>query len=125
VNPSPEALAAAGERLYLRLRAHLAVLFGATGFDALWARAIHIALRDLRPVDAPAAAAPTSAYGLHAAVRGRDAAAVQQTLLAAFTSFISLLFTFIGEELGAHLIHQLWPDLPPDVAGSRAEESIL
>jgi hypothetical protein len=39
----------------------------------------------------------------------------------AFASFITLLFTFIGEELSLRFIRQIWPDLPPDAAESRAE----
>ena len=52
---SPEELAAAGERAYLRLRERLAVLLGATGFDALWARAMHLAQRKFRSGDDTAA----------------------------------------------------------------------
>ena len=52
-------------------------------------------------------------------MRGRDAAVVQQNLAVAFASFITLLFTFIGEELGFRFIRQIWPDLPPDAAESR------
>jgi hypothetical protein len=123
VNPSPEALATSGERVYLQLRARFTVLFGASGFDALWARAVYLALRDLRPGEAHAAkAAPAGTYGLHAAVRGRDAAAAPQIVEAVFARFVTLLFTFIGEDLGSRFLRQLWPDPPPDVAGSRAEE---
>ncbi len=66
---------------------------------------------------------PVDRYGLHAAVRGRALAVVEQTLLAAFASFIALLFTFIGAELGSHFIRQIWPDLPPGAAGLGAEET--
>jgi hypothetical protein len=123
---SPEELAAAGERAYLRLRERLAVLLGATGFDALWARAMHLAQRKFHSGNDTAAeeSFPTRAshaYGLHAAVRGRDSAVVQDNLVVAFASFIRLLFTFIGEELGLHFIRQIWPDLPPDAAESCAE----
>jgi hypothetical protein len=121
---SPEALAAAGERIYLQLRARLTVLLGATGFDALWARALHLAQPTFRSGDDTAAdALPSSPSGFHAAVRGRTAAAVQHNLEAALASVITLLFTFIGEELGVRFIRQIWPDLPPEAAASRAEEA--
>jgi hypothetical protein len=126
---SPEAFAAAGERAYLQLRERLALVLGSTGFDALWTRAMHLAQPTFRPGDDTAAvdeSFPTPASradGLHAAVRGRDPAAVQHNLVVAFASFISLLFTFIGEELSLHFIRQLWPDLPPDAAASHAEEA--
>jgi hypothetical protein len=123
---SPEELAAAGERAYLRLRERLAVLLGATGFDALWARALHLAQPKFHSGDSAATeeSFPTHtsrAYGLHAAVGGRDSAAVHHNLVATFASFITLLFTFIGEELGFRFIRQIWPDLPPNAAASRAD----
>ena len=122
-HPSPEEFAAAGERAYLRLRERLAVLLGSIGFDALWARAMHLAQPKFRSGDSTAAeeSFPTHASGLHAAVRGHDAAVVQHNLVVAFASFITLLFTFIGEDLGFRFIHQIWPDLPPDAAESRAD----
>jgi hypothetical protein len=122
-NQSPEAFAAAGERAYLRLRERLAVLLGATGFDALWARALHLAQPKFRSGDDTAAeeSFPPRSSGLHAAMRGRDSAMIQYNLVVAFASFIRLLFTFIGEELGFRFIRQIWPNLPPDAAEAPAE----
>jgi hypothetical protein len=119
--PNTEELAAAGERVYHRLREHLAVLLGANGFDALWMRTIHLAQPKFRAEDDTAMAESfttraSHAYGLYAAVRGHDWAVIQQNLVVAFASFITLLFTFIGEELGFRFIRQIWPDLPPDTA---------
>ena len=42
-DPSPDARAAAAERVHLRLREGLIVFLGPTGFDSLWARALHLA----------------------------------------------------------------------------------
>jgi hypothetical protein len=125
---SPEELAAAGESVYLRLRERLTILFGAAGFDALWARAMHLAqprflTTDGTPADEAAAPHAPRAYGLYAAVRGRNSVAAQHNLVVAFASFISLLFTFIGAELGFRFMRQIWPDLPPDAAAARAEEA--
>jgi hypothetical protein len=128
---SPEVFAAVGERVYRRLREHLALVLGATGFDALWARAMHLAQPEFRPDDTTAAvdeSFPTDssrADRFHAAVRGRDSAAVQHTLVVVFASFISLLFTFIGEELGLHFMYQLWPDLRPDSVGPHTDGAPL
>jgi hypothetical protein len=66
---------------------------------------------------------PTRAYGLHTAVAGRDADAVQHNMVAVFASFITLLCTFIGDELGLQFIRQIWPNLPPDAAAPRAGEA--
>jgi hypothetical protein len=125
---SPEARVAAGEAAYHRLRERLALVLGAAGFDALWARAMHLAQPNFRAGDDSAAeeSFPTDASradGLYAAVRGRDSDAVEHTLVIVFASFITLLCTFIGEELSFRFIRQLWPDLPPDAAASRAEEA--
>jgi hypothetical protein len=122
---SPEELAAAAEQVYLRLRERLAVLLGPTGFDALWARAMHLAQPKFRPEDGATReeSLRTHAYGLQAAVRGRDSAAGHHNLVVTFASFITLLFTFIGEELGFRFIRQIWPDLPPDAAGRTQRES--
>jgi hypothetical protein len=119
----PEEIAAAGERVYLRLRGRLAILLGSTGFDALWARAMHLAQQESRPAAGPVAeeALRTRAYGLPAAAHEHDSAVVHHNLVVAFTSFITLLFTFIGEELGFYFIRQIWPNLPPDAAASRTE----
>jgi hypothetical protein len=126
--PSSEEFAAAGERVYLRLHERLAVLLGATGFDALWARAMHLAQPTFRARDDAAAEIESfprrrRADGLHDAVHGRDSDAVQQNLVAVFARFITLLFTFIGAELSLRFIRQIWPDLPPDAAALRAEEA--
>jgi hypothetical protein len=51
-----EELAVVGERVYHRLRTHLMVLLGANGFDALWARAVHLAQPNFRAGDDTAAA---------------------------------------------------------------------
>lgn len=122
----PEEFAALGERVYHRLRTHLATLLGANGFDALWARALHLAQPNFRAGDDTAVeeALPTRAshaYGLDAAMRGHDSAVVQQNLVVAFASLITLLFTFIGEELSLRFIRQVWPDLPQDAVVSRAD----
>jgi hypothetical protein len=122
---SPEELAAAGERVYRRLREHLVVLLGPIGFDALWARAVHLAQPKFRSADDVAGeqSLHARAYGLQAAVRGRDSAAGHHNLVVTFASFITLLFTFIGEELSLRFIRQIWPDLPPDAAGHVQRES--
>ena len=120
-----EALAAAGEHIYLRLRVRLAVLLGSTGFDALWARAMHLAQPAFCAEDDTAVAESLSVRtsGLHAIVYRRDSALGERNLVLAFASFITLLYTFIGAELGFRFIRQLWPDLPPDAAESQADRA--
>jgi hypothetical protein len=120
--PGLEAIAAAGERAYLRMRERLAVLLGTTGFDALWARAIHVAQREFCTTGNAAAEVFSTHMGqFQVVVRGHDAETVQHNLVVVFASFITLLFTFIGEELGLRFLRQIWPNLPPDTAESQAK----
>ncbi len=103
----PEALAAAAERLFVQLRAHFSVLIGPTGFDTLWARAMVLGRRQLQ------AAGVDGETLLHSPPdRWRDAAKgsprdeAEAALVAGFASFVALLSTFIGEDLGSRLISQ-------------------
>jgi hypothetical protein len=120
---SPEELAAAATRAYERLRERLTVFLGQQGFDSLWARAMYLAQRQLRSWDETAGEESPQMLplGLHATTSGRGSAEARDIMIAAFASFIVLLFTFIGEEVGFRLIHQLWPDLPPGEAGADTE----
>ena len=52
----------------------------------------------------------------------RCADAIQYNLAVAFASFMTLLFTFIGQELGLRFMYQIWPDLSPEATTARAEE---
>jgi len=123
---SSEEFVAAGDRAYLRLRKRLAVLLGSTGFDALWARALHLAQREFYSEDGTVLveSSLTHTNGLSAVVHGYDTAVIPHNLEVTFASFISLLFTFIGTELGLRFIRQLWPDLPPHAAESPSERTI-
>jgi hypothetical protein len=120
---TPEELALAVQT-YERLRAHLAIYLGSQGFDALWARALQLARRTVPwKGDADPSAAPASPHRLEIAARGRDAAETHAVLLAIFTQFLALLFTFIGADLGFRLLHQCWPALPAPTVRAHTEES--
>lgn len=112
---SSAAYLAAAESAHARLRAGLSTFFGQAGFDSLWARAVSLASRSgsggtgvgndalrLRAPDWPAA------------LSGRCPDEARSIVVATFTSFIDLLFTFVGAELGSRLLHQVWPELPLD-----------
>jgi hypothetical protein len=122
-HPSLEEVGAVAARVYERLRERLTVFLGQQGFASLWARAMYLAQRQFRSWDETAGAESpdTLPPGLHAALRGRGSAETRDILIAAFASFIALLFTFIGEEVGFRLIRQLWPELPPGEADADTE----
>lgn len=119
----PEAVLLAAEDTYDRLRAHLAVSLGHLGFDALWARALQLAIRQFAPhdarriVDAPAP-------GVRGLVRDCDPDQIPHVLQAVFASFFRLLATFIGETLMIRIVYQLWPALAERPAESMPQKEI-
>ena len=109
---SPTVFAAAAEATHGRLRAHLSIVFGQAGFDALWARALSLAPRSVAEnTSVGDGALLLGALGWSDALRGRSPDEMR-SVVAAFTSFIGLLFRFVGAELGSRLLHQVWPELP-------------
>lgn len=109
---------------YERLRTHLAVFLGLQGFDALWVRALHVGRRAFLWDDSDAVSAePLSSHRLDTIVRGRSAIEAHDILLAIFSQFLVLLFTFIGADLGFRLLQQRWPALPASTTNERGEEA--
>jgi hypothetical protein len=108
-NPTP--VAAAAERVHARLREGLAVFLGQSGFDSLWARALHLAQGTQFGAAQGDGGPGSRAPALGAPVSERDAAETQDVPLATLASFIALLFTFVGAALGVRLIHHVWPEL--------------
>ncbi len=117
--PPPDATTAepmlvAAEAAYDQLRARLVVSLGELGFEALWARAIHLAVRRITPpVPAPSAPYPPA---LRALVSRCDPDQMAALLLDVFASFFHALATFIGEPLMFSIIDQLWPALRASTA---------
>lgn len=122
--PSGEIIIRVAEDAYVHLRERLAVSLGALGFDALWSRAIHLALRHAPIGDSAKATTALSSGppGLRELVRDDDPAAILELLQAVLTSFFTLLVTFIGEPLTVRIIRQLWPTLPTNAAAPNAKE---
>ena len=115
---SSTALVACAERAHIRLRASLSIFFGQAGFDSLWARALSLAQLSITDD----AAAPEVARMLRTAewtavINRHTESETRDVVIAAFTSFVALLFKFVGAELGARLIYQAWSELPPDATG--------
>jgi hypothetical protein len=102
-----ESMLGAAEAAYDQLRARLVVSLGELGFEALWARAIHLAVRQI----APPAPVPSAPYppALRALVSRCDRDQTAALLLDVFASFFHVLATFIGEPLMFRIIDQLWP----------------
>ena len=118
-----EELAAAAEQTYVRLREHLIVFLGPHGFDSLWARAMVLAGHTLHMAgSASGPTIPGLLPGLQASTREINASAVYDMLIAAFASFIALLFTFIGADLGFRLLRLIWTELALDEPDTQTGE---
>lgn len=117
---TPDLLADSARRLYLELRAGLAVFVGPTGFDSLWARAMHAA-HGAQPPDARGGAVPTVTLppGVPAIVLVHDAVAAREVLIRTFASVFGLLFRLLGPALALHLLREVWPGLLADRPGSQ------
>ncbi|GAC1539044.1 MAG: hypothetical protein NVS2B7_10520 [Herpetosiphon sp.] len=114
-NPDVCALTAGAAHVHLHLRSALIVFLGQTGFDSLWSRAMHLAQRKLPPIDTPLGAEVMPLLpGLRTATSGHTQEEVRDILLTALTSFVSLLFDFVGADLGFRLLQQIWPELSAD-----------
>jgi hypothetical protein len=123
-----EELTMAAIHTYERLRAHLGGFLGRQGFDALWARALHLVQRGFpwNDIDVGSAVPPSQhrlQHRLDLVVRGRDAADAHAILLVVFTQFLTLLFTFIGADLSVRLLHQHWPALPGSTVNTPGAEA--
>ena len=114
---SPAAFVTTVEAVHTRLRVELSAFLGQSGFDAIWARAV------LQVARSVAGGAEDDALMLRVpgwpdALSGRTMDEIRSVVAAAFTSFIGLLFTFVGAELGFRLLYQVWPELPLDPPGT-------
>ena len=118
-----EEITMAAISIYERMRAHLALLIGIQGFDALWARALQIVWQTYAWPDT-SALLPSSAaqHRLDSMLQDRNATEVYDALLLVFTQFLELLFTFIGADLGSRLLHQHWLVLPMPMKSEQGEE---
>jgi hypothetical protein len=121
---SVELCIVAAEAAYERLSTRLVVSLGQLGFDALWARAIQLALRQGAPADIPTGAttASGSALAVRALVSGRCAQPTRDLLVEVFANLLSLLVSFIGEDLMFHVFYQLWPALYERVADATQQK---
>ena len=113
---SPAAFVATAEVVHTLLRTGLSVFVGQSSFDAIWARAMVQVARSAAG-GAGEDALMLRAPGWPDALSGRPVDELRSVVAAAFTSFISLLFTFVGAELGFRLLYQVWPELPLDPPG--------
>lgn len=120
---SPAVLVAAARSVYSQLRTSLSIFFGQTGFDALWARALSDVLPSVLEHTAQDAQVVDASTWLDA-LGGRNIDEIHAVTTAALTSFISLLFAFVGPEIGYRLLEQAWPALLMHAPGTSTGDTI-
>lgn len=108
-----EELARAVERACRRLRLHLADVIGPVGFDSLLTRALRLAQGEVPALERIALAEDLepSLQGAHEFAATHGPVAAGDAFAAILAHFIWLLITFIGEDLGLHLIRETWPEI--------------
>lgn len=119
---TPEALAAAAERVSEKLFAQVARLVALEGSRALFARALYLANSRFPFLSAVYVDnAPEQLLGgLREAVHGVEPAQISAGLAAVFSGVLGLLATFIGDDLTVRLLRDPWPDAPYDALESGA-----
>jgi hypothetical protein len=112
--PSLEAALAAADAAYARLRTRFSSTLGVLGFEAIWSRAVHLAVQqahlDPRLPAPPAVAAGAS--GLRALVAELPPTVAHDVLAGTLSSFFTILVTLLGEPLTLRILQQIWPALP-------------
>ncbi len=109
--PRAEELARAAEQACRRLRRYFVNVIGPAGFASLFTRALRLAQDEFPMLEriAFAADADICLHGAHEFAAAHGSVAAGDALAAILAHFISLLVTFIGEDLGLRLIREIWP----------------
>lgn len=116
---SAPALAAATERVCIKLRDELTGLIGGGGVRALAGRALSLAQRGHPRLTKVEIGSATCFEGLAAALEGSSADEVEAAGTAMIENFLGLLVSLMGEDLALRPVHKLWPaaihgDAAPD-----------
>ena len=110
----PEVLNDAVERVCQKLSRRLAAIITVVGYRALVGRALHLARADFPLLNMVRVASTDDSCfeGLAQHLPDTDFDAMQDALTAVLASIITLLDTFIGEDLVLRLLGDIWPDMP-------------
>ena len=110
----PEALLDAAERACQKLCRHLARLVTVVGYQALLARALHLARGEFPFLEGvrPGVTEDACFDGLRTTMEGIDAVTLRAALMTVLAQVIGLVTTFIGNDLTLRLVRDVWPDAP-------------
>lgn len=99
-----------------KLRPHLSMLMGRSGFQALLARALALAAAEVPWLSAVQVVADGELEGLTVARARLEAADFTEGEVVVLAQLLGLLVAFIGPTLTLRLITQTWPQLSLDDA---------
>ncbi len=121
---TPTETAEAGQRICQKLYQQMAQLIGPTGFNALGARALHLARIEFPFLNGVEIRMQEEGClkGLPESVQGQPPAEISSALVAVFANFIWLLVTFIGKDLALRQLRSIWPEISPCGADADAKE---
>jgi hypothetical protein len=117
-------LAAAAERVCLRLRDELSGLIGAGGVNALAGRALRLAQQRHPRLNGVRPGAEECFHGLAAALGGTDAAEAEAAGATVIETFLGLMVSLVGEDLGLRPVRKLWPEVASGDGGSDFHERV-
>jgi hypothetical protein len=109
-----EALLDAAERACQKLCRRLAKLVTVVGYQALLARALHLARGEFPFLEGvrPGVTEDACFDGLRTKTEGIDAVMLRAALTTVLAQVIGLVTTFIGDALTLRLVRDVWPDAP-------------
>lgn len=122
--PGASELAAGADAVIRKFAEHLEPLVGATGFDALLARTLHLTRSEfplLEGIKSEKVLSGSWLDGLDERLRDHDAGEVCETVTAVLATFLGLVAHFIGDDLATRIVSRAWPDLPPGTTDSAFE----
>jgi hypothetical protein len=111
-----EAVLDAAEQVCRKLSGRLERLVTVVGYRALLGRALHLAGDEFPYLQGVRAGANEDACfdGLREKTEGVEPAMLHVALTTVFGTVIGLLTTFIGDDLTARLVREVWPRAPFD-----------
>jgi hypothetical protein len=107
VGGADECATAAG-RVYDKLHAHLDVLIGASGVQALLVRSAKLTHSEFSFIEVSLLESSTK---LREGLQAQKAADATESAVALFGTFFTLITTFIGERLTTQALRSAWPTI--------------
>ena len=121
----PTDLVGAADTACQKLSGRVARLVTFVAWQALLARALHLARREFPFLEGvrPGSSPTLGLEGLAEHVQGVEPAQAREGLAMVLANVLGLLATFVGDEITLRLVRDAWPDARLSGAEARAEEA--